>query len=307
MRKPAKSEAPFIQALRNYFDRRRYTTLTQVQILSETGSRHADALVLGRLNAFDLSIQGFEIKNSRSDWQLELKNPMKAETGASHCDGWSLLTHPGVADPEEIPPSWGHWVLEGKNLKILKEAPALHPKPVDRSFVANLLGTVLDQAGQNIELLSSQADYDRGFVEGREEGYNRADKSQDYLISRLAKKERELEAALGRLRTAGLLHKSTEEIEALNKIVNFSHHFGYKGLFSLLDAVQSFAKVDVASLKSSLLGLHSRAAEITKLIGDNMGITETVEALRSQISPQDLLKIANEVQPQETESEEDGE
>lgn len=74
-----------------------------------------------------------------------------------------------------------------------------------------------------------------------------------------------------------------------------------------LYAVQSFAKVDVASLKSSLLGLHSRAAEITKLIGDNMGITETVEALRSQISPQDLLKIANEVRSEETEGEEDGE
>lgn len=227
---------------------------------------------------FDLSIHGFEIKASRQDWQQELRNPLKAEIGAGYCDGWSLLTYPGVADPEEIPPSWGHAILD-KSIKILKEPQPLNPKPVDRPFLAKLMDTVIQQAAQNVEILSSQADYDRGFAEGKQEGYDQADKAQGYLQRHLTRKGLEIERLNARLRAFQADGYREEDIEYLKAVAKFCRQFGPHRMGDILRTMEMFGRADLADLRKQLEDLHETSADITRMLAIRLG---TLSDLGSQ-------------------------
>ena len=84
--------------------------------------RSADAMAFGVWPSRGLSIIGFEIKSSRSDWLTELKNPQKAESIARFCDEWWLVTGDDVARMEEIPKTWGWLSPKGRGLTISKAA-----------------------------------------------------------------------------------------------------------------------------------------------------------------------------------------
>ena len=61
-------------------------------------NRHADAVAVGIWPSRGLSILGFEIKASRSDWKHELSNPRKADAIFKYCDHWFLVANPNVAE-----------------------------------------------------------------------------------------------------------------------------------------------------------------------------------------------------------------
>lgn len=138
-------------ALRAKFDPKEYALLEEVR--NSTGyirsERYADALVMGLWPSRGLTLLGIEIKQSRTDWVKELKEPAKADAFARYCDQWALL----VADPKiihegELPPNWGllapaksEWSEDGK-LKWVKEPNPLQPVPIDRPFLAALCRTL---------------------------------------------------------------------------------------------------------------------------------------------------------------------
>jgi len=105
-----KTEHEMIAALKVKYRPPAYALLPHVR--NSTGypsvTRTADALVMSLYPSRGLTLSGFEIKVSRSDWLRELKDPAKAEEIARHCDYWWIVA--GEADLvklEELPPSWG--------------------------------------------------------------------------------------------------------------------------------------------------------------------------------------------------------
>lgn len=275
MPKVLKSESPFIKALRSKFQKGKYSILSQVEVPSGAGCRVVDAIVLGKWSSIDLSIQGFEIKATRSNWLQEIGNPEKSEAGFSYCDTWSLLTYPGVADPQEIPPKWGHLVLDGFNLEVLKEAPKLQALPVDRSFVARISDAILSQASRNVELLSSQEEYDRGFSEGKERGYREAAEAQGYIEHRLAQQALEIERMRADLRVTKLDRFSKEQINTIQQVASLVRSRGRAD--EALRTLELFISADQNKLKSQLENLYQDACHIKQAIEDRLYAVKSIE------------------------------
>lgn len=104
------------------------------------GSRSADAVAMNTWPSRGLQTHGVEIKQSRTDWLRELKDPAKSAPVQRFCDFWWLaVSDEKIAKLEEIPLTWGFLVLRGKSLVAVKPAPELKPEPPDRGFVAMLL------------------------------------------------------------------------------------------------------------------------------------------------------------------------
>ncbi len=121
-----------------------------------------------------LSVHGFEVKVSRSDWLSELRNPAKSASIQRFCDHWWLVVgDKGIVQPGELPDTWGLFVVEGKEKKRLvcrKEAPKLEAQSLDRTFVASMLRraaeTVADYENNRVE----SVEYQKGFEEGKKLG-----------------------------------------------------------------------------------------------------------------------------------------
>lgn len=105
------------------YPRPSWLMLWEVRDATGRGScRSADAMAFGVWPSRGLSIIGFEIKSSRSDWLTELKTPQKAESIARFCDEWWLVTGDDVARIEEIPKTWGWLSPKGRSLTVSKAA-----------------------------------------------------------------------------------------------------------------------------------------------------------------------------------------
>lgn len=115
------------------------------EVANGTGSvcrRHADAVAMSLWPSRGLTIRGFEIKVSRSDYKREAADPEKAETVARFCDEWWIVTPVDlIRDPElELPPAWGLMVANPKGgLKTVRKAATTKAKPISRPFLAAML------------------------------------------------------------------------------------------------------------------------------------------------------------------------
>ncbi len=126
--------------LRRKFPAEAYAMLYEVRdAAGHSANRSADVVMVGLWPSRGCQIEGMEIKISRSDWLRELKKPEKAEAFVPYCDRWWVVANPGVVKVEELPPTWGLLVPSGKGLGIVKQAPLLEAKPMDRSLLAAML------------------------------------------------------------------------------------------------------------------------------------------------------------------------
>jgi hypothetical protein len=101
--------------------------------------RTADAIAMSVWPSRGLELHGFEVKVHRSDWLRELKKPAKADDIASRCHRWWIAAGPKVVEAGELPGTWGLVLVEGKNLRVAKEAPLVEALPLDHPFLAALL------------------------------------------------------------------------------------------------------------------------------------------------------------------------
>ncbi len=112
------------------------------EVSDATGGRHsrsADAIAMGLWPSRGLSLQGFEIKVSRSDWLSEMRNPAKAEAIARFCTYWWIVTPPGIVKDGELPEGWGLYEVQPNGIRCVKQAPKLEPQPIEMPFLAALL------------------------------------------------------------------------------------------------------------------------------------------------------------------------
>lgn len=116
------------------------------EVASGTGylrkTTYSDALAFNLWPSRGLTLHGFEIKVSRSDWRRELDDPSKSSIMQSFCDRWWLVVgDSNIVQPGELPAAWGLLVPKGKGLKVAVDAPELEKprKEWDRAFVAALV------------------------------------------------------------------------------------------------------------------------------------------------------------------------
>lgn len=102
--------------------------------------RWADAVAMNLWPSRGLSLQGFEIKVTRSDWRAELKNPAKAESVGQYCDYWWIVAPAGVVPHDELPETWGLYEVNpaGKITQAVA-AEKRQSQPFGRPFLAALL------------------------------------------------------------------------------------------------------------------------------------------------------------------------
>lgn len=115
---------------------------TFFEVANGTGSnasRYADAVAMNLFPSRGLTIHGFEIKISRSDWLRELKNPRKSEDIQKYCDFWWVVAPAGVVLPGELPSTWGHYELKGGKFYVAEKAPKLEAAVITRAFAAAMM------------------------------------------------------------------------------------------------------------------------------------------------------------------------
>jgi hypothetical protein len=138
--------------------------------------RYADAIAMSLFPSRGLDIHGIEIKTARSDWLRELKNPEKADPIAKYCDFWWVVTgDEKVADKNEVPRNWGLLVSNGKELRQVKRAERMKPKPIDRPFMGAMFRRAHEQ-------LQAELKKDSRLVEAEERGYKKGLEERDWKI-----------------------------------------------------------------------------------------------------------------------------
>src|SRR5574342_435271 len=97
-----------IAALRKRFPAAEYAFLEQVANSTGSGVRGwADAIAMGLWPSRGISLWGFEVKVSRSDWKRELAKPKKSSEIQGYCDHSLVVTTPDIVEPSELPKNWG--------------------------------------------------------------------------------------------------------------------------------------------------------------------------------------------------------
>jgi len=157
--------AKTVNLIMKMFPQPAYAVLTEVpNATAGAKARTADAIAIGCWPSRGMTVTGFEVKASRSDWLKELQTPEKSTPLQKYCDAWYLATeNDAIADITEIPEQWGWISISNGRLKTKKAAPVLSPLPIDRNFLASLARRLTIKVGVD-KLLSEK------FWEGREQG-----------------------------------------------------------------------------------------------------------------------------------------
>lgn len=307
----AKPETPFIAALRKFYRVNDYIILEQIPIHQEGKSRVADALVIGTWASRDLEIRGFEIKTARQDWLNELNNPEKSDVAAIYCDTWSLLAYPGVADKHEIPVVWGHYELD-QTIKVLKEPQRLQPKPITRELLLNLFKKLNEQAFLNVETISNEHEYKRGYLDGKNAGAREADQASGYLESRLSQHTRTITALQGKLRdlgigaaneadvdthrfVSGLVSKWKNRIPELERLINLMSSGSIQETISKMNAllartkeIESFLLPKIQGLQEFINTVHTPTGDVAR----HHDLGSQQRDIRSELASRALLNVA---------------
>lgn len=146
-----------VAALRKAYAPPAWAFLEQVGDATGYGvSRHADGIAMSLWPSRGLTLHGFEVKVSRSDWKRELAKPGKAEPIATYCDFWAIVAPVGIVPINDVPTTWGLVELDAKGRLITTKKPErlLQPAPLDRGFLA----AVLRRASASTPTLEMQAE-----------------------------------------------------------------------------------------------------------------------------------------------------
>ncbi len=134
--------------LREKYPRDKYALIFDVpDAVSMDQKRRIDALAFGCWASLGRSLEGFELKVSRSDWLRELKNVNKADPFVALCDRFWLVTADSkIAKLDEIPACWGWMAATKGGLRVQRPASKLPGcgEAFPRSFVIGVMRRLQD-------------------------------------------------------------------------------------------------------------------------------------------------------------------
>ena len=213
-------------------------------------SRIADAIALGMWSSSKHHLHGFEIKASRSDWLKEVRTIGKADDAYRYCHRWWLIAPEGVADPSEIPGTWGWMIPRGNSLRVKRQAPVLTPEPLPMWATAHLLAKALHrgvaQRGDVAQQLIDE--YQRGKAAGVQEERGRY--RPDELES--------LRVAVDRFEEIAVIKIEGWRAENIGKAVRFVENGGLKRQEQKLEQAASAAFDALVELASVVPTISSR-------------------------------------------------
>lgn len=177
-----------------------YAFLTHVRDGAAFDARRTfDALTVSLWPSRGLTIDIFEVKVSRADWQRELADPQKAEDACRLADRFWIACPAGTVRDGELPPTWGlmevtggkltDGVVTGRKLRTAVAAPLLHgtktaARPVSRGFLVGLLRSApgaVPKPRENADPAEVRAAYDRGRAETAALWQSERDRLQERL------------------------------------------------------------------------------------------------------------------------------
>jgi hypothetical protein len=182
--------------------------------------RHADAVVMSLWPSRGLTVMGVEIKVSRSDWLAELRNGAKAEAVAEYCDQWYVaVSRASIIAEGELPQAWGLIACDSGKAKVIKQAPTLTPKPLDRGFVAAMLRRASEFITPD-QWVKDKLAQERAIAEekARELAQDEIEKYKQ-LAERLAKTIAEFESKTGVTITRYTLQGNHETFQAVKRAI----------------------------------------------------------------------------------------
>lgn len=218
-------------------------------------SRHADAVAIGIWPSHGYAIHGVEVKRTRADLMREFEDPSKADAVGKYCDHWWLvLADATIADGVEIPLTWGILAPKNQLLRVVRKAPKLEPKAVDRSFFASLVRNVMTGYVPR---------HEHDSLRERQHAEIRADleKNRELYREDAEAKLKNLEAVVAAFEKAsgvGIDRWCAGNVgEAVRRVLDLKSQFGR-------EAMQvHIRQLEVASNHHSRLGEQARAAAAT--------------------------------------------
>ena len=127
------------KALANKYSPPSYALFTEVAkggVASFNG--YIDAVAFALYPSLGHTIDGFEIKVSRSDFLREFEKPDKSGGAIVNCNRWWLVAPKGVCDKNELPKDWGLLEFIGGRFYKRKQAQ-MREVEFNLSFIAGLV------------------------------------------------------------------------------------------------------------------------------------------------------------------------
>jgi uncharacterized protein YqgV (UPF0045/DUF77 family) len=201
-----------------------------------------------------LSVYGFEIKVSKSDFMSEIRKPDKSADIQKFCDRWYIVAPEEAVDESLLPATWGWLQVTGEQIRVKKEAPTLTPEPLNRKFVAAVVRRAHEQEEADIEArvrLRMEAERKRDEERITREVEARSRKSQE-AIKQLA----DLKAKIG---TSSWDYLNNDDVAAAVKIVREA---GVTSTYGGLRQVEKEMKRCADRLRKALDGAFGEQLEI---------------------------------------------
>lgn len=198
------TEFGMLQVLKKRYASDAYAVIPQVR--NSTGyssrTRTADALAVSLWPSRGIGIEGFEFKDSRTDWLKELKQPEKAEEISRFCVKWWIVTSSkGVVRDGELPTTWGLMEIVDGVAKVTTKAPAKKPQPPTIEFFAAMCRAAAEYTVPDAEIekkidAAKLAEWSKGYAAGKKHE-EMASKHIREKHSQLQKVFHDFEAAAG--------------------------------------------------------------------------------------------------------------
>lgn len=167
MAETKRTTSEIIELLRARYPGESHVTLFEVRDAAGfDAQRSCDCLSIGTWPSRGLTLRGFEIKVSRSDWLREYRNPEKADGFAPYCDEWYVVAGDSkIVQSDELPETWGLIVAKGSRLECVKAAPK-NPSPlaVDRGLLVALLKRAKEQSASKAAIENA---HKQGVAQGK--------------------------------------------------------------------------------------------------------------------------------------------
>lgn len=198
------SEFEMLQVLKRRYKSDAYAVVPQVRNTTGFSSkiRTADAIAVSLWPSRGIGLEGFEFKDSRTDWQKELRDPAKAEEIGRYCEKWWVLTSkPGIVRDGELPKTWGLMEIDDGAIKVKAKAPNREAQPPTWNFVASLMRAAVECTFPAAEIDKRiEAAKTAGWAEGNKHGESMGERVGKHKSERLAQLEKlvaEFEKASG--------------------------------------------------------------------------------------------------------------
>ena len=213
-----------------------------------SADRTADAIAIGLWPSTGCTLEGFEIKVTRGDWQRELREGSKSEAFMVHLDFWWLVAPREIVTDDELPPAWGLLCPTPAGLRIARPAKRnKKPVPMPRGMLAAFIKRASTQEARTAQL---EARFQEGVAYGKQSTTN----DRNYEASQY----RSLREAVERFRKeTGIDAERQYDLDQLRAAHALVKHGGHLALAQRLGYAANTVEELATQLRATVTSIES--------------------------------------------------